>query len=413
MNAAPRVVFLPDTFTEVNGVAHTARHLEAFARRHQWPLLSVHCGPDERMSNEGSLSILQLKRGSASIKLDSNLDYDPLLWRNSRRIAAAIKQFGGELIHVTGPGDMGTIGLYLSRILHLPLVISWHTNLHEYAKTRCIQAMKFAGNAVSQCTGAIAEKVSLQILRQFYQRADQTMAPNSELVNFTRKLTGKHCHLMTRGVDTQLFCPSRRKRVNNMLQIGYVGRLTTEKNVRFIARLAHELQTRCQQDLEFVIIGEGSEERWLRGNVQNARLPGVLRGEALANAYADMDLFVFPSLTDTFGNVVLEALASGVPTVVTNQGGPKFLVQSGVTGFVATDETDFVHCVSHLVDHSGLRSQMSLDAVKYAQAQSWDRVFESVWNVYGETLALRKPAAVGRRASSSLLSSRVHGRSCP
>jgi glycosyltransferase involved in cell wall biosynthesis len=259
----------------------------------------------------------------------------------------------------------------------------------------------------------MAEKASLEILRQFYRRADHTMAPNNELIEFARKLTGKPCHLMSRGVDTQLFCPSRRKRVNNVLQIGYVGRLTTEKNVRFLVSLAHELQTQCQQHLEFVIVGEGSEGRWLRSNIQNARLPGVLRGEALANAYADMDLFVFPSLTDTFGNVVLEALASGVPAVVTNQGGPKFLVQSGVTGFVAANETEFIRSVSQLTNDPTLRSRMSFEAVKYAQTQSWDRVFESVWNVYGECMALHKPAAVGRRASSSLLSSRVHGRSCP
>ena len=142
MNSSPRVVFLPDTFTEVNGVAHTARHLEAFAQRNHRPLLSIHCGPNEQKRSAGAVSVLQLKRGGARIKLDSNLDYDPLLWRYCRRIAAEIQNFGGEVIHITGPGDMGVIGLYLSKALHLPLVISWHTNLHEYAKTRFIKLTK-------------------------------------------------------------------------------------------------------------------------------------------------------------------------------------------------------------------------------------------------------------------------------
>ena len=253
----------------------------------------------------------------------------------------------------------------------------------------------------------------MEILRQFYRCADKMMAPNNELVDFTNRLTGKPCHMMSRGVDTDAFSPKYRKRVNKKLQIGYVGRLTPEKNVRFLATLAQKLQRTCQQDFEFVIIGEGSEERWLRNHVPNAQLPGVLRGETLAAAYANMDLFVFPSLTDTFGNVVLEALASGVPAVVSSQGGPKFLVQPGVTGFVATSEDEFTNSVERLAKDSVLRARMSLAAVDYAQEQSWDRVFESVWKIYEDGVARHQSTAHMGRASSSLLSSRVHGRSCP
>lgn len=412
-NAVPRVVFLPDTFTEVNGVAHTSRHLGAFARRRSLPLLIIHCGPEEQKESDGAVSLLQLKRGPACFKLDANLDYDPLLWRYANRIAAEIKQFGGELIHITGPGDMGAIGLYLSRALHLPLVISWHTNLHEYAKSRCMKLMKPAGEALGKLMGSQAERASLNVLRQFYRRANQTMAPNSELMEFTRDLTGRPCHLMSRGVDTQLFSPIRRKRVDSKLQIGYVGRLTSEKNVRLLAKVASHLAAKGQPDFELVIVGEGSEDRWLDRTIPQARLTGVLRSEALANAYADMDIFVFPSLTDTFGNVVLEALASGVPAVVTNQGGPKFLVQSGVTGIVAADETDFIESVARLAGDADLRARMSLAAVKYAHEQSWDRVFESVWNVYEEGVARHEPWGKRAHPLISLLSSRMHGRSCP
>jgi glycosyltransferase involved in cell wall biosynthesis len=163
-------------------------------------------------------------------------------------------------------------------------------------------------------------------------------------------------------------------------------------------------------------VGEGSQERWLRANVPNARLTGILRGQALAQAYADMDLFVFPSQTDTFGNVILEALGSGVPAVVTNQGGPKFLVKPGITGFVAETEMAFIDAVDSLMTDPQLLARMRQAAVEYALGQSWDSVFESVWQVYGESIQLHSlanmaKAGVRRRPSPALLSSRVHGRS--
>ena len=413
MNAYPRVAFLPDTFFEVNGVAHTARHLEAFARRRQIPLLSVHCGPKTEITSDGVVSILQLERGPVRLGLDSNLDYDICLSRYTRRIAREIRNFGAEVIHLTGPGDLGLVGLYLSWWLDLPLVISWHTNLHEYAATRSEKLMRFAGQGIARAAGWIADRGSIEILRQFYRPAEVTMAPNQELVDFTHALTQKPCYLMRRGVDTKLFSPNHRNRVNGPFQIGYVGRLTTEKNVRFLAKLGVALQARRHTNFEIVIVGEGNEERWLRSNVPNARLTGVLRGAALARAYADMDLFVFPSETDTFGNVILEALASAVPIVVANQGGPKFLVKPGITGYVARNEDEFIQSVEKVMTDPLLLTQMRQFAAQFAQQQSWDNVFESVWRVYEESISLHNPskATLKRRRPAALLSSRVHGRS--
>jgi glycosyltransferase involved in cell wall biosynthesis len=380
------------------------------------PLLSIHCGPKNEKTSDGVVSIVQLRRGPACVSLDANLDYDVFLSRYTSRIAKEIRDFGAEVIHLTGPGDMGAVGFYLAWLLNLPLVISWHTNLHEYAATRTKEIMRWAGKGISKVSGVVAGRGSLEILRQFYRPAEVTMAPNQELVDFTHALTKKPCYLMRRGVDTQLFSPTRRKRVNKTFQIGYVGRLTPEKNVRFLADLGRALQARRANDFEFVIVGEGSQERWLRANVPNARLTGILRGQALAQAYADMDLFVFPSQTDTFGNVILEALGSGVPAVVTNQGGPKFLVKPGITGFVAETEMAFIDAVDSLMTDPQLLARMRQAAVEYALGQSWDSVFESVWQVYGESIQLHSlanmaKAGVRRRPSPALLSSRVHGRS--
>jgi phosphatidylinositol alpha 1,6-mannosyltransferase len=382
LNACRRVAFLPDTFHEVNGVAHTSRQLEAFARRRQIPFLSVHSGPSPDVTTEGPVTILELKRGPFSFPLDTHLDCDPFLFRHASSVIKHVQQIRAELIHITGPGDMGMLGCYVARRLKLPLVIGWHTSLHEYAAKRFSRLFGFGSPYLQSAIAQITETQTLRVLRRFYSKADAVFAPNRELVSFLQELTGRPTYLMARGVDTRLFTPARRDRSSTQFRIGYVGRLTPEKNVRFLADLARSLACSARREFEFEIIGQGSQLEWLKANVPQARFPGVLIGEQLARAYANMDLFVFPSTTDTFGNVILEALASGVPCVVTSSGGPKFLVQSGVTGYVAADFPDFTRCVGGLVNNLDTHHAMRESARHYACGLSWDSVFEKVLRSY-------------------------------
>jgi phosphatidylinositol alpha 1,6-mannosyltransferase len=121
---------------------------------------------------------------------------------------------------------------------------------------------------------------------------------------------------------------------------------------------------------------------WLRQNMTHAEFPGVLRGEDLARAYANMDLFAFPSRTDTFGNVIQEAAASGVPSVVTNEGGPKDLVIPGVTGYVASSNEEFVEKTAELIQDSGLRKKMGVAAREKVAGVSWDYAFDMTYAAY-------------------------------
>lgn len=402
-----RAAFLPDTFHEINGVAHTSRHFEAFARRRNIPFLSIHCGPKHEIRETGAVRVVQLKRGPARFGLDANLDYDPFLLRYANAVLKEVKAFGADLLHATGPGDMGVIALYVSRRLKIPLVSSWHTSLHEYAGTRLQRALSCLGARTATLAGAIVEKLGLGILRWYYKRAIIVLAPNQKLLEMVHVLTGKPVFLMQRGVDSNLFSPARRNRMTNVFRLGYVGRLTAEKNVRFLAQLGNTLKTLGRDNFEIMIVGEGRDEEWLRQNVPNAILTGVLHGERLAEAYANMDLFVFPSMTDTFGNVVLEALASGVPAIVTNSGGPKFIVQSGENGHVASSEWEFISFVNNLMTDPERRRAMREAARRYACLQSWDSVFEQVYQAYEYCRPMK--LAEGRKAAP-LLSSRVHGR---
>ncbi len=389
MNFCRRIAFFPDTFHEINGVAHTSRHLEQYVCRQRIPFLSVHAGETSERAEHGPVTILQLQRGPLSFPLDTHLKCDPFLLRYAPRVISEIKHMGIELIHITGPGDMGLLGSYAARRLGLPLVMGWHTNLHEYAEKRLQGLIRSAPPNFKKHVSSVVEKQSLNILGYFYRRAQAILAPNQELVRLMRNLTGRPSYLMQRGVDTQLFTPARRDRTDSRFRIGYVGRLTPEKNVAFLAELGKTLKA-AGRDFEFHIIGQGSERDWLQAHVPHAVLPGVLTGEALARAYANLDLFVFPSTTDTFGNVILEALSSAVPCIVTAHGGPKFLVQSAVAGYIAADFPSFIQSTESLMNNPEIHQKMRQAGRQYAHGLSWNTVFEKVFRVYESCLRPRK-----------------------
>jgi glycosyltransferase involved in cell wall biosynthesis len=212
-------------------------------------------------------------------------------------------------------------------------------------------------------------------------------APNPDLVELLGRRTVKPAFLMTRGIDTALFSPARRVRQDDAFVIGYVGRLSPEKNVRMLGELDRALASADLRNYRFLIVGAGSERPWLRAVLPHAELSGILRGEELASAYASMDAFVFPSFTDTFGNVILEAMASGVPPVVASGGGPKFLVNNGTTGYVAGNLEEFVRAILELNRDPGQRFVMAKYARDSVQRFSWDAVFDQVYRRYDSLFA--------------------------
>jgi phosphatidylinositol alpha 1,6-mannosyltransferase len=377
-------------------VAHTSRHFEDFARRRNLPFLCVRAGDrPEAVRREGNLITLERPRGILSIPLDKDLMLDPAWLRHIPVIARTLKAFRADIIHITGPSELGILGAALALILRVPLAASWHTNVHEYAATRA--HWMFEGLPAASAAGGSRgiEEVALAILAWFYGLARVLFAPNLDLCHLLEARTGRPCHLMQRGIDAQLFCPNRRDRdpSDSDVILGFVGRLSVEKNIGLLARVQKELEDRGFRNFRFRIVGQGAEEGWLRQHLPGAEFTGVLRGEALARAYAGMDVFVFPSHTDTFGNVVLEALASGVPAVVTPDGGPKSLVQDGRTGFIAGD-ADFSAAINRILADPVQHATMRAEARQYALGASWDAVFEGVYAAYEPAL---QPAARAAR----------------
>jgi phosphatidylinositol alpha 1,6-mannosyltransferase len=393
IQTAPRVAYFPDSFHEVNGVAHTSRQFEAFARCHNLPFLCVRAGGRrwngaEALHEDGSVWTLELPRGFLSFALERDLRYDPAFIRHVPLICETLERFHPDLIHITGPSELGMLGAALAHYRKIPLAASWHTNVHEYLARRSQWFLRLLPERPSQVAGQKIEDLTLAVTAKFYSFAQVLFAPNPQLCAMLERATGRACHRMARGVDAELFHPARRTRTSEDREavLGYVGRLSVEKNIALLARVQQELEQQGLMDFRFLLVGHGSGEPWLRERLHRAEFTGVLKGEALAAAYANMDLFVFPSHTDTFGNVVLEALASGVPAIVTPDGGPRTIVRDGETGRVAADEefsTAIAGILGDPAGHDHMRTAARADALK----ASLEAVFEGVYAAYEPILS--------------------------
>jgi len=380
----PRVAYFPDSFHEVNGVAHTSRHFEAYARRRNLPFLCIRAGDRAQATTEdGNVWTLELPRGFLSFALEKDLRFDPAYIRHIPLIGEVLERFKPDLIHITGPSEIGMLGAGLAHHLKVPLAASWHTNVHEYLARRSKWFLRLLPKRQSKATGQQIEDLTMAAAARFYSVAKVLFAPNPELCRRLERTTGRPCFLMQRGVDAELFHPEKRKRnpEDRDQVLGFVGRLSIEKNIALLAKVQEKLERMGHKNFRFLIVGHGGEEGWLRERLRRAEFAGVLRGEELATAYANMDLFVFPSHTDTFGNVVLEALASGVPAIVTPDGGPCTIVRDGETGRIVPDE-EFAAAAAGILADSGKHAKMRQAARAYALTMSWDVVFDGIYKAY-------------------------------
>lgn len=384
----PRVAFFADSYLEINGAAMTCKRLTDYASRKNFPYLAIYADKKTGVEKIGSVEYLSLKRSPVSFPLDEELAYDPLFQRHTNRVLQALLKFKPDVIHVTGLNDVSIIGSYLAWKLQIPLVGSWHTNVHEFAAQRLSKLLRFMPGSSARKISRFAERKILDGSVLYYKMPKVVLAPNQELVDLLGKGTKRSAFLMKRGVDSEKFSPQHRTVSDGTIRLGSVGRLRAEKNVRKLVDIEKALLADGLTNFEFLIVGEGTERDYLEKNLKHAKFTGFLSGEALSEAYANMDIFLFTSETDAFGNVAQEASASGVVPIVSDKGGPKFLVDHGESGFVARDLDEFVKYTVELMKDRAKLLSMKEKARKRALSKSWDSVFEGVYEGYREALRI-------------------------
>ncbi len=368
----------------------TSQRLTGYAKKKNYPFLCIYAARKGETRQEGSVTFFSLKRSFLSFSLDEELAYDPFFQRHIRKVEKQLLDFDPDVIHITGLNDVSIMGAYLGWKYQIPILGSWHTNLHEFAAHRLQKMMRFLPEGFVKKITDLAERKILDGAVLYYKMPKVVLAPNQELIEILGAGTHRRSQIMTRGVDTDLFSPEHRTVDDGIFRIGFVGRLRAEKNVRLLADLERELISHGRNSFRFQVIGEGSERGYLEQKMQRADFPGFLDGKALSTAYANLDLFIFPSKTDAYGNVAQEAFASSVPVIVTDIGGPKFLIDEGKTGFIARNLDDFVKYTEKLMEDRELHSEMKRNARETAMSKSWDAVFDSVYDGYRLAYDLRE-----------------------
>ncbi len=360
-----------DTLEDVNGVSTTIRKMTAAAAAAGAELivvtsLSELTVTDIPVKNFKPIGDFELPEYELQ-----KLSFPPIL-----QILDYIQREQFTEIIISTPGPVGLTGLLAAKMLNLQSSGIYHTDFPEYI--RILTDDRFL------------ESLAWTYMRWLYGQMD-TVFVNSEQYRRSwveRGIEPEKIQILPRGLDTELFHPDRRLdqfwqrpgTVSDEVRLLYVGRISREKDLDVLATAYQKLR-HAKAPIRLFLVGIGPYLEALREKLPEAVFAGYLAGEALATAYASADIFVFPSTTDTFGNVIIEAQASGLPVIVSDLGGPAELIEHGVNGLItkAHDANAFADAIEMLVNDPGLRADMGLRARESVVARSWPSAFQKFW----------------------------------
>jgi glycosyltransferase involved in cell wall biosynthesis len=356
----PDALVFTDTFDETNGVAGTMRRLAERAAAGDLPLAVATAGATA--SRQPGLTTFA-RDWALPLPTYEELELRfPLV----TDVLAFVEERRPRVVHVATPGPVGVCGLLAARLLDLPVVGSYHTELGPYALHLTRDLL------VSQALDLWVDWL--------YRQCRVVLAPTNAVADALRARGHRAVEVWGRGVDAALFTPERRRDDLRAELLGdaellflYVGRLSEEKRVGVLLDAYARVRARSPE-VRLVLVGDGPARAALEGTAPPAtRFLGELRDAELADVYASADVFCFPSTTDTFGQVMLEAAASGLPTVAVAAGGAAELVRHGQTGLLAAadDPAAVAAALRALVDAPELRRRLAEGALEAARARTW------------------------------------------
>lgn len=347
----PRVALITDGLSAVHGVAHTIRQIrERGVCGFEVEVIGTDADVDRRLSAVAEIEV----------------PFYPGLGIGVPSVGGLVEQLTDgayDLVHVCAPGPAGAAAWLLARTLGMPLMASHHTELDAYVGLR-------TGRRHLQALATL-------VLARFYGACDVVLSPSpaSDRRLVALGVARRRIARWDRGVDLQRFSPDRRRTglLPGELNVLYAGRLSSEKGVELLAEAFCAARKRDAR-LHLVLAGGGPEEQLLRRRLgPHATFLGWLEGEALAAAYASADMFAFASATDTFGQAILEAQASGVPVVAVDAGGPAWLVEDGRTGLLRDpDVRELADAMLALASSPQLRKRLASAALESARRRTWE-----------------------------------------
>lgn len=361
------IALVSETFPpEVNGVANTLGRLCQGLRErgHRLQLVRPRQADDTAPNDDQLL----LTRGWPLP------GYAGLQWGQSslHKLLRRWQRNRPDVLYIATEGPLGLSALRAARRLGIPVVSGFHTNFQQYS---------------DHYGFGLLTRLLTGYLRWFHNRSRLTLVPSPSQRLELQRRGFERLELLARGVDGQLFHPARRSAAlraewglgEDEIAVLHVGRLAAEKNLQLLIRAFRQLQRDLpQQHLRLVLVGDGPLRAQLQAELPEALFCGVQRGEALAAHYASGDLFLFPSLSETFGNVVLEALASGLAVVAFDQAAAAQHIRHGHNGALATpgDEAAFIEAARWLLEDPESLRRVRLNARQHAGKQGWPAIVE-------------------------------------
>jgi len=297
-------------------------------------------------------------------------------WPLFRFFQNAWSQTRPDLVHIVTEGPLGWSALKAAKKLKIPVVSDFHTNFHTYS---------------SYYKMGLGRSLVKTYLRRFHNQTQATLVPTATLKESMELEGYQRLLVVGRGVDTELFHPSRRstalrrtwKCSDSDPVFLYVGRIAPEKNLELLVE-AFERISLQKPNAKLVLVGDGPLRNKLKSRLPAAVFPGVRRGESLARYYASADLFLFPSLSETFGNVVLEAMASGLAVISFDDAAASSVIESGKNGLLVPtqDQSLFSKSIQDLIATSDIWRQWGERARLAALGYSWERVVDDLESIF-------------------------------
>ena len=299
-------------------------------------------------------------------------DYPFAIPGKRSKIFKKLDEFKPDLIHWSSPSLLGKYATKYSKLRGIPNVAIYHSHFSSYVDY--VKWLPFK---------SLIRKFIDRSFTRLYERATRVLAPTKSMKDFLaeRGLTESKIDIWGRGIDGTRFNPDFRSdalitkwEAKEKTKILFVSRLVHYKETDMLIRLSHILR----EGTLLIITGEGPEREKMERECAKDRtiFTGKLVERELSEVYASADIFVFPSLTDTFGNVVLEAMASGIPVIAADEGGPKNIVKEGQNGYLIEpkNEKKFNEKIDLLIDNPTLYNEMKENALTYARELSWDNI---------------------------------------
>jgi len=361
-----------DTLEDVNGVATTIRKMTAAGVAAGEELIVITSRRDLKVDDIPIKNFRPIGEFELPEYELQRLSFPPIL-----QILDYVQREQFTEIIISTPGPIGLTGLLAAKMLNLQTSGIYHTDIPEYV--RILTDDRFL------------ESLAWSYMQWLYGQVD-TVFVNSEQYRkcwINRGFAPEKLKILPRGLDTDLFHPGRRDPASwqrfgvngSGIRLLYVGRISREKDLDVLAA-AYDKVRAAGQPVQLLLVGHGPYSEALAEVLPDAVFLGYLTGEPLATAYASADIFVFPSTTDTFGNVVIEAQASGLPVIVSDVGGPKELVEDGINGLVtkARDVEDVARAITLLVGDRKMRARMGEKARQSVVDRSWPDAFRKFWH---------------------------------